>query len=212
MHCPSSGKWQKGREALHRPLMGKRRKRKGSAGKFIVFLFLIGTVASFSFLFRREIINAFYPLFERVGLLEQRREVVLYFSDQKGEYLIGEKRKIIKKGGPAEDAIEVIDELIKGPRGKLVPTLPHRTKCINLKIDERGIAAVNFNKVLSKEHPGGSSAEILTVYSIVNSLAQNFPQVKQVQILIDGKPVETIAGHLSLKQSIAPNSGLIKRQ
>jgi hypothetical protein len=192
--------------------MGKRRKKKGSIGKFIVFLFLIGIVASLSLLFRREIVSAFYPLFERIGLVEKRKEIVLYFSDQDGEYLIGEKRKIFKKEAPVEEAIEVINELIKGPRGELVPTLPYRTKCLNLKIDERGIAAINFNRVLSKEHPGGSSAEILTVYSIVNSLAQNFPQVKQVQILIDGKPVETIAGHLSLRHSIAPNTKLIKRQ
>jgi len=190
--------------------MGKGRKKKGSIGKFIVFLFIFGIVASLSLLFRNEIVNTCYPLFEKLGFVKERREIVLYFTDQDGEYLIGEKRRIIKKEVPKEEAIEVMDELIKGPKGKLIPTLPPRTKCLNFKIDERGAAIINFNRALSKEHPGGSSAEILTVYSIVNSLAQNFPQIKQVQILIDGKPVETIAGHLSLRQSIAPNRKLIK--
>jgi hypothetical protein len=53
---------------------------------------------------------------------------------------------------------------------------------------------------------------MMTVYSIVNSLALNFPQIKRVQILIDGKPIESIAGHLSLKQPIPPKPDLIKRQ
>jgi len=192
--------------------MAKKRKKKGWVGRFVIILFLIGIIVSLSLLFRKEIVNTFGPLFERLSLVEERKEVVLYFSDQDGEYLIGEKRKIIKKGDFKEEGKGVIDELIKGPRGKLIPTLPSRTKCLSLKLNEKGVATVNFNKALSKEHPGGSSAEILTAYSIVNSLTQNFPQIKQVQILIEGKPVETIAGHLSLKQPIASNPNLIKRQ
>jgi hypothetical protein len=53
---------------------------------------------------------------------------------------------------------------------------------------------------------------MMTIYSIVNSLSLNFPQIKKVQILIDGKPVETITGHLSLKQPVSPKLDLIKRQ
>jgi spore germination protein GerM len=73
------------------------------------------------------------------------------------------------------------------------------------------VAKVNFNKALSKDHPGGSSGEMMTVYSIVNSLTLNFPQIKRVQILIEGKAIETIAGHLSLKQPVSSNRELIKK-
>jgi spore germination protein GerM len=74
------------------------------------------------------------------------------------------------------------------------------------------VAKVNFNPALSKDHPGGSSAEMMTVYSIVNSLSLNFPQIKRVQFLIDGKPIATIVGHLSLEQPVSPKPDLIKRQ
>jgi len=53
---------------------------------------------------------------------------------------------------------------------------------------------------------------MMTVYSIVNSLTLNFPPIKRVQILIDGKPIETITGHLFLKQPVPPKPDLIKRQ
>ena len=192
--------------------MAKKRKKKGWVGRFVVILFLIGIIVSLSLLFRKEIVNAFRPWLEKFNLVEERKEIVLYFSDSDGEYLIGEKRKIAKRGEVIEEAKEMINELIKGPKGKLIPTLPSRTKFLGLKVNEKGVAIINFSQALTKEHPGGSSAEILTAYSIVNSLTQNFPQIKQVQILIEGKPVETIAGHLSLKKPVASNPNLIKRR
>jgi spore germination protein GerM len=149
---------------------------------------------------------------EKWEILEKRKEIVLYFSDSNGEYLIGEKREILKKNDVKEEAKETIIELIKGPKGKLTPTLPPKTKLLAIQLNEEGVAKVNFNKSLSKDHPGGSSAEIMTTYSIVNSLTLNFPKIKQVQILVEGKPIETIAGHLSLKQPISSNPSLIKRQ
>jgi hypothetical protein len=81
---------------------------------------------------------------------------------------------------------------------------------LSLQIDGRGIAKVNFDKALSKDHPGGSSAEIMTVYSIVNSLPLNFPQIKGDQILIEGRG-ESITGHLVLDRPISSKTDLIKK-
>ncbi len=190
----------------------KKTAKKGRGGKILFLLILIGIIALIFYLFRQDIINLLKPRLEKWSLMEKKKEVLLYFSDPEGEYLIGEKRKILKKNEVKQEAKETIIELIKGPKGKLIPTLPPRTKLLTLQINDAGVAKVNFNPALSKDHPGGSSAEMMTVYSIVNSLALNFPQIKRVQILIDGKPIETIAGHLSLRQPISPKSDLIKRQ
>jgi hypothetical protein len=50
----------------------------------------------------------------------------------------------------------------------------------------------------------------MSVYAVVNSLTLNFPQIKKVKILIEGKTGETIAGHLSLDQPILSKPDLIK--
>ena len=73
------------------------------------------------------------------------------------------------------------------------------------------MAKVSFSKAFTADHPGGSSAEIMTVYSIVNSLTTNFPQIKRVQILVEGKEIESIAGHLSLMKPISSKPDLIKK-
>ena len=188
----------------------KKSSKKGRGGKILFLLVLIGI--GLIVLFRQQIYDSFKPWLEKWSLVEKKREVLLYFSDSVGEYLIGEKRQILRKNVVKEEAKETIVELIKGPKEKLIPTLPPRTKLLTLQINDVGVAKANFNSVLSRDHPGGSTAEMMTVYSIVNSLTLNFPQIKRVQFLIDGKPIETIAGHISLKQPVSPKPDLIKRQ
>ena len=56
---------------------------------------------------------------------------------------------------------------------------------------------MDFSQDLVKHFVGGSTGEEMLVGSIVNTLTE-FPEVKQVQILIEGSPVETIAGHMDL--------------
>jgi spore germination protein GerM len=186
------------------------KKKKKGKGKILFFMILVGIILAILVLFHGEIFNALKSVAKRRSIPEAKRQVLLYFSDDEGEFLIGEKRKISKKTQVMEEVKEVINELIKGPRGKLIPTLPPRTRLLNLELGENGIAKVNFNHALSKDHPGGSSAEIMTVYSMVNTLTLNFPQIKRVQILIEGEAVETIAGHLSIRQPVPPNLDLIR--
>jgi spore germination protein GerM len=189
-------------------MKGKRKKKR--KGKLSLSLILIGIGLLTIFIFRQEILDTFMPRIEKRKILEEEKIILLYFSDREDEYLVGEKREILKRDQVDEEAKEAIIELIKGPKGKLVPTLPLRTKLLTLRVNDKGVAEVNFNKALSKDHPGGSSAEMMSVYSIVNSLILNFPQIKKVKILIEGKTGETIAGHLSLDQPIASKPDLIR--
>ena len=191
-------------------MKGKRKKKR--KGKLSLWLILIGIGLLTIFIFRQEIFNTFMPRMEKRKILREEKAVLLYFSDREEEYLVGEKREIPKRDKIDEEAKETIIELIKGPKGKLVPTLPLRTKLLALRVNDKGVAEVNFNKALSQDHPGGSSAEMMSVYSIVNSLTLNFPQIKKVKILIEGKAEETIAGHLSLDQAISSKPDLIRRR
>ncbi len=205
----------------------KKSQKKSGAGKVLFFLVIIGLGLFLAYHFRREIQETLEPLLKKTPTKRlarraekepekktpprERKMVTLYFSEEKEEYLAGEKREILNKGDAQEEAKEVIHELIKGPKGKLIRTLPPRTKLLALRIDEKGLAEVNFDKTLSRDHPGGSSAEIMTVYSIVNSLIFNFPQIKEVQFLIEGEKGGSITGHLALDRPILSKADLIKK-
>jgi spore germination protein GerM len=190
----------------------KKAKGKNQKAKLTPLLILIGIGLIIILIFRHEISDTFKTRGNRKDIFREKKTVLLYFSDRDDEYLVGEKRDISKRGEVNQEAKETILELIKGPKGKLVPTLPPRTKLLALRVNGKGVAEVNFNRAFSKDHPGGSSAEMMTIYSIVNSLTLNFPQIKKVQIFIEGEKEETIAGHLSLDQPISSKPDLIKRQ
>lgn len=130
--------------------------------------------------------------------------VQLYFSTKDGMNLVIEER--IVRGDRMKAAME---ELIRGPhRSDLSATIPEGVALLSIKLDQ-GLCIVNFNENLVKNHWGGSTGELLTVYSIVNTLCQ-FPGVERVQLLIEGQKVETLAGHLTLNESLEADPELVK--
>jgi len=86
--------------------------------------------------------------------------------------------------------------------------IPRGTKLLSLSVKD-GIAYVNFSEEFRKNHPGGSLGEILTVYSVVNSLTE-FPEIKKVQILIGGAFVETLAGHVDLTSPLEKDLSMVR--
>lgn len=136
----------------------------------------------------------------------EMREIVLYFASADGEALEAEVRSIPRQEGIAR---ATVNQLISGPKAEgLLPTIPAATILEDINIRD-GICTVDFSGELSSNHPGGLKNEQLTVYSIVNTLSQ-FDSVKQVRILVDGKAVESLAGHVDVSEAMAPYDSLIK--
>lgn len=136
------------------------------------------------------------------------KTINLYFSDEEGLALKAEKRGI-EPGTLTKEIKEAVDGLIKGPRENLIGAIPDGTRLSDVEIKD-GTAFLNFSPEISERHPGGSSAEIQTVYSIVNTITLNFPEIKKVQFLIAGKKVKTIAGHIDVSFPLAPDKNYIK--
>lgn len=138
----------------------------------------------------------------------ETREVVLYFSDSAGQYLSHETRVLPKVEGIAR---AVMQELIAGPsvESGLLPTIPVGTRLSDINVRPDGLCIVDFTGELLDNHPGGSMNEEITVYSIVNTLTQ-FPTVQEVQILVDGQKVDSIAGHLDVSTTMTRNETIIQ--
>jgi len=99
--------------------------------------------------------------------------------------------------------------LVQGPQNPdLWAVLPPATKVKSVSVHDR-IAQVDFSDEIVKQSPGGSSREILAVGAIVNTLTE-FPGVEQVQILVEGKKVDTLYGHLDVYDPMSRSPGIIK--
>ncbi|MDD4237701.1 MAG: GerMN domain-containing protein [Desulfotomaculaceae bacterium] len=138
---------------------------------------------------------------------EEKREVVLYFSDEQAMYLMPEKRQAAVKEDNIGEA--VVQELIKGPDSTLLKrTLPEDTRLLSLSVKQE-TAYVDFSKEINNSNFAGSAGEIALVYSVVNSLAE-IPGIKMVQFLVEGKEVETLYGHIDTGNPISPDLKLVK--
>jgi spore germination protein GerM len=141
--------------------------------------------------------NSFYN-FQRTTTDLSQREVTLYFSSDEDSYLHPEKRMIYDTESVTDQAKQVVVELIKGPQSKLKATIPKGTKLRELFIDKYGIGYVDLTSEVVNNMRGGSETEMLLVYSIVNTLTENFREMKRIRFLVDGREIETLNGHLDM--------------
>jgi hypothetical protein len=130
--------------------------------------------------------------------------VTLFFAATDGEGLDREGREVPACDQLADCVDAVVDELINGPVGALQPTVPPTTTVRQVRI-EGDMAVIDFGRELADGLPGGSSSEMTAVYSVVNTICFNFPQLKRVGFLLDGAEVESLTGHLDLRQPITPD-------
>jgi spore germination protein GerM len=137
-------------------------------------------------------------------------EVTLYFADGDAGTLAPEKRYARMGGGKSADAASIIAELIKGPKSQsLYATIPPETRLIDA-FELGDTLVLDFTHELQTNNPGGSTDELLTIYSIVNTLTENLPGVKNVQILLEGAEVDTLTGHMDLSRPLTPDTKWMK--
>jgi len=190
-------------------------KRKGARGKkpwATVITVIIFIAVAAAYLTLRYGAVGRYPE-ERVRDLYRKPRsgtLRLYFSDAQGERLIAERRSAPTPAS-LEERIEVaVRELLRGPRGSLTRTIPTEVELQGVRVEGDRVVWLNFSPSFASAHPGGSTAELMTIYSIVNTVLLNFREVQKVGILVDGKRIDTLAGHIDCRSPFTADKTLIR--
>jgi spore germination protein GerM len=129
----------------------------------------------------------------------------LFYVAENGVQLLAVDREVGYADETSEQARLLLDALIKPVEAPMVSAIPPGVTLKTVLLSERGDAFVDFSPELSTKHPGGSLEELLTVYAIVDTLTANLPAIARVQILIDGKEADTLAGHIDLRRPLLKN-------
>ena len=140
----------------------------------------------------------------------EKTGVHLYFSDRDKPYLVAEERILLRSNDRLQYASAIVNELIEGPEQDLAPTIPEDVELKALYIAPDGVAYVDLTSDIRTRHPGGSESELLTIYSIVNSLGLNVPGIESVKILVGGRDAMTLAGHIDLRYPFETNMLLVR--
>lgn len=135
----------------------------------------------------------------------RRIKARLFYIAAGGTKLTSVERDVAFGASAVEQAREIISAQIAPVVEPLVSAVPAGTALRAVFITEGGEAYVDLSREVVAAHPGGTINEMLSIYTLVNALTENLPAVTAVQVLVDGKEVETLAGHVDLRRPLAKN-------
>ncbi len=131
----------------------------------------------------------------------------LYYVAADGMSLVAHQQEL-----PLEAATDtlararmVIERQLAPPPPPLASPFPTGTELRAVYLAPGGDAFVDLNLEVTRAHGGGSLDELFTVYALVNALTSNIPDISAVQILVEGREVDTLAGHIDLRQPLQRN-------
>jgi len=187
----------------------KGRKKKKST-RMIYLLVILGSIFIVLLIFFVILFSALFPAGGKDYVKKKEKyAVTIYFSDKQERFLVPETRYIIKEDNDALQAKEIVKALLDGSKTGLINTYPSGVTVKDVKVSNDGTAFINFDANLSRLHPGGSAAEMASIYSLVNSLTENIYNIKQVKIIVDGAELTSIKGHISTRKVFRRDTELI---
>jgi len=140
-----------------------------------------------------------------------QREVTLFFQSPDTDDLVPEVRKIFLTESVTDQARQTVKELIGGPESRLIATIPVGSELREIYLSADGTAYVDFSQSFVDKHPGGSAAEIATIFSLVDTLTFNFPEIHRVKVLVEGEERPTLKEHLDLSRAYVADMSLVSR-
>lgn len=131
-----------------------------------------------------------------------------FYGTPDGQALVGVRREVPLAEGRVEQGRQILMLALTPAPAGYVSTIPRGTTLRAFYLTDRGEAYVDLSQHIASGHSGGTRAELLTVMAIVNVVTANLPAVQRVQILVEGRQVDTLAGHVDLRRALTRDDSL----
>jgi hypothetical protein len=153
---------------------------------------------------------------------ERKITATLYYIAEDGMSLIGMQREVPFGEPVAEQARHIVEAQLAAAPQPLAAAVPDGTTLRGVYVTERDCednaapcqrdAFVDLSVEARSKHTGGALDELFTIYAIVDAVTVNLPGISRVQILVDGKEVDTLAGHVDLRHPLEKNLKWVKTE
>jgi hypothetical protein len=117
---------------------------------------------------------------------------------------------IVRQPDTQSQAREAITALFTDQQTSQASAL-REVKLRSFYVDASGGAYVDLTPARQKDVRASAWEEYLIIYAVVNTLTQNFEEIKQVRFLLDGKEAQTLAGHMDLSRMFMKRMDLVKQ-
>ena len=135
----------------------------------------------------------------------------LFYVADDGAELVPVSREVPLGSTPGEQARRIVEAQLQAAPSGMYSAIPAGTSVRAVYLTPKGEAFVDLSAEIVSGHTGGSLDETLTVFAIVDVLTVNLPDVSGVQLLVDGKEVDTLAGHIDLRHPLRRSLKWVRR-
>jgi hypothetical protein len=146
------------------------------------------------------------------GADSRKIHATLFYVASDGGELMPVSREVPLGGTPGEQARRIVEAQLQPAPSGLYSPIPAGTAVRAVYLTAKGEAFIDLSREIISGHPGGSLNEALTVFALVDALTVNLPDVSGVQLLVDGKEVDTLAGHIDLRHPLKRSLKWVKKQ
>lgn len=140
----------------------------------------------------------------------RRIKARLFYVSEAGNRLTSVEQDVPFGDNTADQAKSIIAAQLAPVAEPTVSAVPPGAALRALFVTAAGEAYVDLSPEFAFAHPGGTTGELLTIYAIVNALTTNLPVIKSVQLLVNGKELDTLAGHVDLRRPLTQNLALVE--
>jgi hypothetical protein len=109
----------------------------------------------------------------------------------------------------AEQAEAILRAALADPPAGMLRVVPRGTRLRGFYMDGRGGAFVDVTSDVVRLHAGGSFGEALTVAALVNAVTANLVTARTVRLLVEGREVDTLAGHIDVSGPLSQDMSLV---
>lgn len=127
---------------------------------------------------------------------QQKQKVLVYYSDDNLTKMEKEEKEITfeKDGEKYQKAMELLGKPTKKGNQPLWPNFAFHSITLN-----KGQLTIDADS--KNQYNMGSTGEMMAIEALRMTMFQ-FPEVQSIQIIQDGKPVETLMGHVEVSEPI----------
>lgn len=116
-----------------------------------------------------------------------------------------EERRVKRTETVLERAEAAVGEFLKGPAGSTVSVLPKNIRILGVSFGIDGVLYVDLSGEFRMHFMGDAMIEYMTLRGLYESLMFNLTDISDVKVLVEGREVDTLGGHLSLRRPIGRN-------
>ena len=143
---------------------------------------------------------------------QRKITATLYYISEDGMSLIPVQREIPHGEAVVDQARHITQAQLAAAPPPLASAIPSGTTLRAIYLSDRGDLFVDLSPEVTSNHTGGALDELFTVYALVNALTVNLPAIQRVQLLIDGKEADTLAGHVDLRRPLQRDESLVRNE